>query len=70
MSTSEPTPNENKCDQKHIAPKSILVVDADKKSTFHSCFNIYLSFYSETGISIQLTANFIDVNEFRKNNMK
>lgn len=32
---------------------------------FKSAFNIYLSFYSLTGVSIQVMAKFIDLNEHK-----
>ena len=46
-----------------------MVCDPEKKSTFKSHFNIYISFFSVEGINIRTSVKFIDVNEFRKKNL-
>lgn len=70
VSLTETNPHDQKCDQKLCAPTSILVVDPEKKSTFRTHFNIYVTFYSKEGANIKVSAKFIDVNEFRKKNLK
>lgn len=52
VSNDEPVPTERKCDLKTSLPNSMTVVEHGKQSTIFSNFNIYVSFYSQEGISI------------------
>jgi hypothetical protein len=70
VSKTEITPKDQKCEQKLVAPSSILVGEKHKKyETFTNFHYIYLSFYSKSGINIRVSCKFIDVNAFRKRNL-
>jgi len=58
----EISPKESKCSQKLTAPSSFTVEDPDRKGKFLNNFNIYLSFYSQEGITFVVSVNFIDKN--------
>ena len=70
VSKTDITPKDQKCEQKLLAPSSILVAENNKKyQTFRNFHYIYLSLYSQNGINIRVSCKFIDVNAFRKRNM-
>lgn len=52
VSKTESSPSAMKCEQNLTAPSQIFVYDKDKKTTFKSAFNIYLTFFSLAGVSI------------------
>jgi hypothetical protein len=53
-------PTAKKCDIKADSPK-VIVVNAPQKKQFFSCFNIYISFFSEAGMAVQVKPVFSTV---------